>query len=98
MNNSLVSARVPMAKREAAKGALTAIGATTSDLINSAFDYVIAVRDLPRAEKAPGRSRESFARFIGESSLEIPWGSDADDGDYRALIASGKRADYESLA
>jgi len=44
MGNSLVSARVSVAKREAAQGPLAALGATTSDLINSAFDYLLATK------------------------------------------------------
>lgn len=98
MNNSLVSARVSMAKREAAQGPLAALGATTSDLINSAFDYLLATKELPRAEASSSRSTEDFARFMEESTFAVPWDATAEDGDYRALIAEGRRADYESLA
>ena len=37
----LVSARVPQAKKDASKGVLASLGANTSDLINSAFDYLL---------------------------------------------------------
>ena len=99
MGNSLVSARVSVAKREAARGPLAALGATTSDLINSAFDYLLATKELPRPQDAAARpSRADFARFLDASSLDVDWGTDAADGDYRSLIATGKRSDYESLA
>ena len=83
MNSSLISARVPVAKREAAQGMLTAIGATTSDLVNSAFDYLLATKHLPQAE---------------ESTFDIPWEDAGACGDYRELICEGKRLRYESLA
>lgn len=98
MNSSLISARVPVAKREAAQGMLTAIGATTSDLVNSAFDYLLATKHLPQAESPEGRSAAAFTQFVEESTFDIPWEDAGTCDDYRELIREGKRARYESLA
>ena len=51
----LVSARVPQAKKDASKGVLASLGANTSDLINSAFDYLLERRELLLLGRA-GRS------------------------------------------
>ncbi|NBI32575.1 hypothetical protein [Enterorhabdus sp. P55] len=98
MNSSLISARVPVAKREAAQGMLTAIGATTSDLVNSAFDYLLATKHLPQAEDPERCSATAFAQFVEESTFDIPWEDAGACGDYRELICEGKRLRYESLA
>ncbi len=98
MASSLISARVPTAKREAAQGVLAAVGATTSDLVNSAFDYLLATKHLPQAEQPEDRPTESFAQFLGKSTLDIPWESSELSGDYRKLIRDGKHTRYESLA
>ena len=41
MDTALVSARMSRAKKERAGSILESIGATASDLINSAYDYVV---------------------------------------------------------
>ena len=56
----LVSARVPQAKKDASKGVLASLGANTSDLINSAFDYLLERRELPTTAPA---SRPSWMPF-----------------------------------
>ena len=96
MDNTLVSARVPRAKKDAGVGVLASLG--ESDLINCAFDYVLSHRELPTALAPSRQSQADFARFVEESTLPIPWGEDAPEGDYRALIRDRRLADYESLA
>lgn len=98
MSNTLVSARVSQTKKEAAVGVLASLGATTSDLINTALDYVLAEKRLPTTASKDTPTKDDFASFVNASSLVIDWGSDAQDGDYKALIAQGRAADYESLA
>ena len=98
MESSLVNARVPNAKREIGAGILESLGATTSELINGAYDYLIEYRRLPgKAAQSDARSPEAFARFAEESTCAIEWGADAGDVDYREILRSGKRAEYESL-
>ncbi len=98
MDSTLVSARVPRAKKDAGVGVLASLGATTSDLINCAFDYVLSHHELPTASAPDRRSQADFARFVEESTLPVRWGEDAPEGDYRALIRDRRLADYESLA
>lgn len=96
--NVLVSARVPQAKRDASRGVLASLGANTSDLINSAFDYLLEKRELPAAAVPPRPSREELDAFLAASTIDVDWGGDAPDGDYRAILRGGKRERYESLA
>lgn len=94
----LVSARVTQAKKDAAQHALKSIGSNTSDLINSALDYVIAEKRLPPIGEETPSSLKEFREFEEKSTLRIDWGDDLKDGDYRSIIREGKIEDYESLA
>lgn len=94
----LVSARVPQAKKDASKGVLASLGANTSDLINSAFDYLLERRELPAVAAAPKPSQEELGAFLAASTIDVDWRGEATDGDYRTLLRNGKRARYESLA
>ena len=96
MQDTLVSARMPQAKKERARGALAAIGATTSDLINSAFDYVIAMGQLPAATAPEAHAEDELAAFVEASSVEVDWPENT--GDYKSLAKQMRLADYESLA
>ena len=98
MDNTLVSARVPKAKKERAASILSSLGSTASDLINSAYDYVIATKELPAARKASRQDdTQSFDDFIASSTLVVDW-PDGLVGDYKALEREWRRADYESFA
>lgn len=96
--NILVSARVPQGKKDASKSILLSLGANTSDLINSAFDYLLEKHALPMTEAPLRPTTEDVESFIADSTLDIDWGEDFTDGDYRSLVRDGKRARYESLA
>lgn len=98
MSDVLVSARITEAKKSAAKDILSSMGATTSDLINTAFDYLLENKELPRTKDAKQPMRADFEQFVAESTLPIEWGPDAPDGDYRELLRQEKRDAYESLA
>lgn len=95
MGSTLVSARVPAAKREAAASVLTQIGATTTDLINSAFDFVLSEHALPSARRKTPKRGADFQAFCAKSTLDVDW--DAEDADYKQIIAEGRAARYESL-
>ena len=99
MENSMVSARVPGAKKKRAVGVLSSIGASMSDLINSALDYVIANEALPEVESAEAASPTDagFAKFVSASTLDIDW-SDEPGLDYKEFMRRERLADYESLA
>lgn len=47
MESALVSARVPKAKKEAAAAILASLGATASELVNNAYDFLLAEGRLP---------------------------------------------------
>lgn len=96
MDNTLVSARVPRAKKERASSVLSSIGATTSDLINSALDYVITNKELPGAARATERNFNEFEEFVGKTTLAVEW-PEGFAGDYKSLMADMRRADYEAL-
>ena len=99
MEDTLVSSRISQAKKEAGVGVLKELGATTSDLINSAFDYVIETHQLPGAapKTQKGKRRSAaLANFIAESTLAVDWGNDTRS--YKDILRERKVADYESLA
>ena len=97
MQDTLVSARMPAAKKERAREVLNSIGATTSDLINSAFDYVISNKRLPvTAAPEAQPSEQDFKQFVAGTTFKIDWPEGTDD--YKQLVREMRLADYESLA
>lgn len=97
-SDTLVSARIAKGKKESAKRVLDSLGTTTSDLINSAFDYLLEMGELPQAQMPEKKTISDFRQFMEASTIPVDWGSDASDGDYRKLIRASKRESYESLA
>ena len=98
MDDTMVSARVPRAKKETVAALLAAMGSSASELINSAYDYVLAENALPRARADAPATGADFARFVEGSTLAVDWGQAVPDGDYRSFMREKRRADYESLA
>lgn len=98
MESALVNARVPRAKKEAGASILKSVGATTSELINSAYDYLLEHKELPTANVAQARNRASFVDFAAESTLDINWGKHPEAFDYKRFMSEQRRNDYESLA
>ena len=100
MEDTLVSSRIARAKKEAGVSALHSIGATTSDLINSAFDYVIETHSLPSIEAGSRQgslgSKQDLAAFLSASSLAIDWS--AESRSYKDIMRERRAKDYESLA
>lgn len=97
MDNTLVSARLTRAKKERGCGVLAEIGATTSDLINKAFDYVIAYGELPSVEQPTAFTEEDFIEFVQRSSLDADW-PESFSGNYKELETRLRAVDYEALA
>ena len=96
MESTLVSARMSRAKKERASDILASIGATTSDLINCAFDYVISTKELPLAKHAEKRDIRGFESFREKSTIAVDW-PESFDGNYKSMMADLRRADYEAL-
>ena len=96
MESTVVNARVPVAKRDAAKTMLKSMGKTTSDLINSAFDFLLAEGALPVSSAAPSRDVAGFRSFVNQSILAVDWGEDA-NVDYKELLAQALERNYERL-
>ena len=87
--DAIVSARVPVAVKERGNAALKELGATPSQLINAAYEFVLAERQLPQAHK-PLRAAEQHDRtltpqqvekirssltamYVGSASTELPF-------------------------
>ena len=96
MDNTMVSARVPRAKKERAGSVLASIGATTSDLINSALDYVIQEKQLPKARRDDVADEAGFATFVEASTLDVDW-SKGDMADHEGFMRRERMADHEGF-
>lgn len=104
--DSIVTARVPSEIKEQGNDVLRAIGATPTQLVNAAYEYVLAYGKLPRmsagdsdpATRALSAEQKKLLRsFVAESTYAVPesyWG----DKSYKDLIEEGRRLDYEALA
>ena len=105
-----VSARVPDEVRRQAVARLRARGATVSDLVNAAFDYIIQTGELPGdapGSEAPHRGRgpraldPAQAAGLRESlaATTFPGATPAaTGGTYKEFLAEGRRRDYEALS
>lgn len=103
MESAVINARVPVAKRDAAKGILQSLGKTPTDLINGAYDYLLSEGKLPAARQASfpadekQRRIDAFQSFVQDSSFSVDWGGDAAMS-YKDLLAQAREEKYESLA
>lgn len=98
MESSIVNARIPRAKKEAASEVLSSIGSSTSELINTAYDYVLEHKRLPNVSSSKSVSTKGFSEFVSKSTIDIDWGQDPESVDYKDILRNGKRVEYESLA
>ncbi|MBQ9003294.1 MAG: RelB/DinJ family addiction module antitoxin [Eggerthellaceae bacterium] len=66
MGDAMVTARMPQAKKEAGNRVLSQIGCSTSQFINSAYDYLIQHGASPFNEEKGGAraTRESIAEAL----------------------------------
>ena len=97
MKETLVSARIPQAKKEAAPREFAARGTNMSEFINRALDAFLSTGELPGTpSKADARDTAEFSKFVEQSSISVSWPEGS--GNYKDLLKMGKRADYESLA
>lgn len=96
MEGSVANERVAQAKRDLGTSAAETIGATTTNLINSAYDYLIENRALP-SSVSPTRNLDMFRKFLADSTLDVDWGSRPNNINYKSILRTGKQADYECL-
>lgn len=64
-------------EEDASKGVLASLGVNTSDLINSAFDYLLERRELPTTAPSSRPSREELDAFLAASTLDVDWRGEA---------------------
>ena len=103
--NPVVTARVPEGVRDRGLEVLAEMGATTSELINAAFEYVIAERRLPKPrlaiEAQGGRQRlerekaQSLRQFFDDVKVPVPesWA----DVPFEALLDQAMEGRYAGL-
>lgn len=96
MDDTLVSSRISRAKKDAGIAVLESVGATTSELINSAFDYVIEKKQLPLAIVPTKPRSKDLLSFVSQSTLAIDWSNESRS--YKEILRQGKVTEYESLA
>jgi addiction module RelB/DinJ family antitoxin len=101
---ALVSARVPIEIKKQGNAILENIGSTPTQLVNSAYQYVINHGALPviQQELKPARRVLSAAqanRIKARTLLMALPGSELnmDVRELKTFIAEGRRADYEAL-
>lgn len=103
--DSRVSARIPVEKRKRGDEVLANIGATTTQLIQAAYDYLLETGDLPRTQKdgalANGhltREQKTHAvQIMRASTCKVPasfFDSTTDD----ERLEEELRREYEALA
>lgn len=105
--DSIVTARVPTAIKEQGNAVLKKIGSTPTELVNSAYEYVLKNKELPKV--APKLANLSGQRRVlsdeqkqklrerHKKMYRIPddyWQGKTD----KELIAQARRSKYESLA
>lgn len=80
--NSIISARIPKEIRNQGDAALKRIDSTVTELVNSAFEYVIKTGTLPTISEniTPGEKKRElspeqktqFKDFLNATSLPLP--------------------------
>ena len=68
--DSIVTARVPKEIREQGDSALKRIGSTVTELVNSAFEYVIRTGELPTSQEPFNPDEKIVRRFSSMAEKE----------------------------
>jgi antitoxin component of RelBE/YafQ-DinJ toxin-antitoxin module len=108
--DAIVTARVPVGVKEEANAILKQIGATTTDLVRAAFDFLLQERKLPVKQlvKQPAGTKRKlivrrptaaqkakFQAFIARSTMKLP--AEFSDIDDKELIGQILEEKYASL-
>lgn len=103
--DAIVSARVPVAVKERGNTALRELGATPSQLINAAYEYVLAERKLPKTREPlrveDGRIRELSPQQqekICTSLAAMYIGPAYDSTDFKSQLNEARDERYAHLA
>ena len=102
--DAMVSGRIPVEMKERGAALLAEIGATQSQLIKAAYEYLLAEGKLPTPRRnlsGPARLTEQdisqLEEFINATTLDVDpafW----DGFDCKQALSEGRWADYEALA
>ena len=102
--DAMVSGRIPTEMKEQGSKLLAQIGATQSQLIKAAYEYLLAEGRLPQPQSrlaGPSALTEQdltqLENFINATTFEVGpdfWA----DFDLKDTLAEGRWADYEALA
>lgn len=102
--DSFVTARVPAEIKEQGNAILKSIGSSPTQLVNAAYEYVLAEGEVPQPSmrfREKGRLDPSLLEGLAESlratTFAVPeayWGGKS----YKELIEEGRRAEYEALS
>lgn len=103
--DSVVTARVPAEIKKQGNAALQRIGSTPTELINSAYEYVISYDSLPmdRALARPGLRKltpgqKNKLKDRGRKMLVKPGGDVLNGRNLKDVLAEMRFADYEALS
>lgn len=108
--DATVSARIPVETKKQVDKKLRNMGASATELINAAYNYVLSEDALPTPSKTtPSRSKARqlspekaayLREFFAKTTFTLPGTAYAelDATSYKDMIAEGRRADYEALA
>lgn len=102
--DAIVSARIPVAVKERGNAALKELGATPSQLINAAYEFVLAERKLPKAhEPLAGDSRDRTltpqqCEKIRASLAAMYVGPAANEQSFKEQLAEARDERYANLA
>lgn len=104
---AMVTARIPVEIKEQGNAILKEIGATATQLVNAAYEYLLATRELPVVHasvsgkrKLSEGQRADLQAFFNASSIDAPdsfW-EVLGERDYRDLAAEWRLRDYEALS
>ena len=101
--DSFVTARVPEEIKEQGNAILKKIGATPTQLINAAYEYVLAEGAIPESKSPTAKKQldskllEELAESLERTTFSVPesfWG----ERSYKEIIEEGRRADYEAVS
>lgn len=103
--DAIVTARVPVAVKEQVGSILHEIGSTPSQLVNAAYEYVLAERELPRAgtglgegEAAPRRMTREQSRRISSALEAMYVGPAEDDRSFNEQLREARDERYAAFA
>lgn len=101
---ALVSARVPIEIKKQGNAILKQIDSTPTQLVNSAYQYVIEHGALPQVKPELKPEKRTLSKTQANKLkarqllMSLPGAEQAlDNKDFKVTLAEGRRADYESF-